>query len=61
MLVTLFESVIAYNLNKLKMRAAIVKRIEYSYISFIFSNNFKVEDIQNYIIISMLDNLENMI
>lgn len=40
------------------MKVKITKYIEFKNIAFKFSNNFKLEDISNNIIISMLDNLE---
>lgn len=47
------------NLNELNMKARIAKHVEYSTIDFDFSNDFKVENISDDAIVSMLDNIEN--
>ena len=41
------------------MKANIVKHVEYSKIYIDFSNNFKVEDVSDDVIINLLDNIEN--
>ena len=41
------------------MKVNIVKHVEYSEIYFNFSDNSQVEDIPDYTIINMLDNIEN--
>ena len=41
------------------MKASIVKHVESSYIYFDFSDDFKLEDMPDDVIISMLDNIEN--
>ena len=47
------------NLDMLKIAANVVRHVEDSKISFIFSDNFKVEDIPDDVIINMLDNIDN--
>ena len=41
------------------MKASIVKHVECSYIYFDFSDDFKLEDMPDDVIINMLDNIEN--
>ena len=43
------------------MKASVVKHIEYRYIYFNFSDDFKVEDIPDDVVIKLLDNIENKI
>ena len=47
------------NLGMLKIAAKIAKHVENIFIIVQFSNNFKVEDIPDDVIINMLDNVEN--
>lgn len=47
------------NLNELKMKANITKHVEYNFIYFEFSNNFKADDISDDVVITLLDNIEN--
>lgn len=46
-------------LSELRMKASIVKYVEYSLIYFDFSDDFKIEDISDDAVASMLDNIEN--
>ena len=41
------------------MKVNIVKHVESSEINLYFSNNFKLEDISDDVIINLLDNIEN--
>ena len=41
------------------MKASIVKHVECNEINFWFSDNFKVEDVSDDVIINLLDNIEN--
>ena len=59
MLVTLLDNIIADNLNKLQMMVSIAKHVECSPIYLQFSDNFKLDDISDDVIINMLDNVEN--
>ena len=59
MLVKFVKENYVHNLNELKIKANIVKHVEYSKIYIDFSNNFKVEDILDNTIINLLDNIEN--
>ena len=59
MLVKFVKEYEVNNLNQLKMKASIVKHLEYCEINFMFSDDFKIEDIPDNIIINMLDNIEN--
>ena len=49
------------NIAELKMKINIAKHIEKSFISFEFSDKFKIEEISDDIIISMFENIENRI
>ena len=49
----------AKNLNELKMKINIAKNFEYSYIRIRFSDEFKLEEISDDVIINMLDNIKN--
>ena len=57
MLVKLIYGFVANNISHLKIKASVVKHIEYRYIYFNFSDDFKVEDIPDEVIINMLDNI----
>ena len=59
MLVKFVKENYVHNLNELKIKASIVKHVECSYIYFDFSDDFKVEDIPDDIIINLLDNVGN--
>ena len=47
------------NLDMLKIAANVARHVEEIVIDLKFSNNFKVEDIPDDVIINMLDNIEN--
>ena len=61
MLVKFVKEDEVYNLSELKMKASIVKHVECSEIYFEFSDNFKVEDVSDDVIINMLYNVGNRI
>ena len=43
----------------MRMKVRIIYNIEYSYIRFIFSRTFKLEDIPDDAIVKLLDNIES--
>ena len=59
MLVMFIKEDYITNIAELKMKANIVKHVEYSEIFLKFSDQFKLEDIPDDIVINMLDNIEN--
>ena len=59
MLVKFVKEYEVSNLSQLKMKASVSKHVEQSYISFYFSDNFKIEYMSDDVIINMLDNIEN--
>ena len=59
MLVYFTKEYEVHNLSELKIKVSIVKHVECSDICFNFSDNLKVEDIPDDVIINLLDNIEN--
>ena len=59
MFIKLVNMAAVNNLSKLKMKVSIAKHVEFSDIYFDFSDNIKIEDIPDDIVISLLDNIEN--
>lgn len=48
-------------LNEFVMRVKIIKNLEYGYINTWFSNNLKIEDIPDDVIMDLFYNIENRI
>ena len=61
MIVDVIKEKNIYNLDMLKIAANVARHVEEIVIRVQFSDNFKVEDIPDGVIINLLDNIENRI